>query len=391
MASASGVPLNYHAFFDPRVRGFSWTLPIVIFIALMLSTQTYLLNDYGPKTQISWLRIWLDTFPYSQLGQVFSTAISACALVWLSFQLKSVWQIGIVFGAADALAGALGTMLAGLLRPSSSHTLLPDNDWQNTLLNILWGVFLVGSIGLAIRLRGLRAPVLAAAGAVAWILFGCAPLVFTLRWSWIACARWVLNGALFGLAAYAGLRAQLATGPSSAQRPDHQETPRISKGFYLTAISAGSMLGYLLIAGVQGSPRPNTSSSLVLFAGLLFTLLASIALLLLIKAMWTSIQDKGTRISPGRAVGFLFIPVFNFFWLFRVFWGFHKDYNEYIKRHSIPGAPLPLPLFLAGTLLVLAGVVAGPIGWWFPFGAVYLFVQSIAVAKICDAVDAIPA
>lgn len=101
MASASGIPRNYHEIFDPKVRGFSWTLPIVLFVALMLSTQTDLLYDFGPKREISWLKIWLDTFPYSQLGQVFSTAISACALVWLSFQLKSVWQIGIVFGAAD--------------------------------------------------------------------------------------------------------------------------------------------------------------------------------------------------------------------------------------------------------------------------------------------------
>ena len=89
--------------------------------------------------------------------------------------------------------------------------------------------------------------------------------------------------------------------------------------------------------------------------------------------------------SPAQAVGRLFIPVHNFFWLVQVFRGFASDYNQYCQRHSISGARLyPLRLFLSFALLLLASSVPANRD---PVLAIYLCVQAIVVAEICDAVN----
>jgi Na+/proline symporter len=51
-------------------------------------------------------------------------------------------------------------------------------------------------------------------------------------------------------------------------------------------------------------------------------------LVLLYKA-WTAIQHGPVpvRTTPGKAVGFLFIPFFNCYWIFQALWGWTKDYN----------------------------------------------------------------
>jgi hypothetical protein len=51
---------------------------------------------------------------------------------------------------------------------------------------------------------------------------------------------------------------------------------------------------------------------------------------------WALIQDGYARTTPGKAVGFLFIPFYNFYWIFEAFAGYSKDANAYIARHNLP-------------------------------------------------------
>ena len=73
---------------------------------------------------------------------------------------------------------------------------------------------------------------------------------------------------------------------------------------------------------------------------------------------WRAIQDGCARTTPAKAVGFMFIPFFNFYWAFRLIWGFAKDYNAFCQRHRIDGAPrLPERFFLTVTILSVAFMV----------------------------------
>jgi hypothetical protein len=53
--------------------------------------------------------------------------------------------------------------------------------------------------------------------------------------------------------------------------------------------------------------------------------------------LWERIQDDVTEITPGRAIGFLFIPFFNIAWLFKVWAGYASELNAFRERYGLPG------------------------------------------------------
>ncbi len=58
---------------------------------------------------------------------------------------------------------------------------------------------------------------------------------------------------------------------------------------------------------------------------------------------WQVIQDGEQRTTPGRAVGFLFIPLFNLYWFFVAYFGLATDINRYISRHFSSKPTLSIP------------------------------------------------
>lgn len=107
---------------------------------------------------------------------------------------------------------------------------------------------------------------------------------------------------------------------------------------------------------------------------------------------WKAIQDGHARTTPGKAIGFLFIPFFNFYWIFQSLWGFAKDYNSYISRHRISSPELPSGLFLAYCILSLGGNLGGAWLSWMPILGVIVslltfIILLIIVNKVCDAVN----
>jgi hypothetical protein len=107
-------------------------------------------------------------------------------------------------------------------------------------------------------------------------------------------------------------------------------------------------------------------------------LIAMIVHLVFIYKFWKSIQDGPARMTPGKAIGFLFIPFFNIYWLFQVYPGFATDYNRYIQEKGISAKPLSHGLLVTMAIFILISI---PLVNW--------IVQTIAISKICDAVNAI--
>ncbi len=50
---------------------------------------------------------------------------------------------------------------------------------------------------------------------------------------------------------------------------------------------------------------------------------------------WNQIQDGHQRTSPGKAIGFLFIPFFNLYWVFVAVQGLSMDLNAYLRRYGV--------------------------------------------------------
>jgi hypothetical protein len=87
-----------------------------------------------------------------------------------------------------------------------------------------------------------------------------------------------------------------------------------------------------------------------------------------------------------KAVGFLFIPFYNFYWIFKAWYGFAQDYNRYIERNALNTAKLPEGLFLAFCILFIGSMV--------PFlnylaGLPFLVIFIITANKTIDAVNSL--
>jgi ABC-2 type transport system permease protein len=177
---------------------------------------------------------------------------------------------------------------------------------------------------------------------------------------------------------------------------------RLSKGFFLGSV-LGAMIaaiGLTALAVVAGVLHDQVMLAMLFAAlGVLALLYGSCVSLVLWYLAWSSIQDGKARTTPGRAVGFTFIPVFNFYWIFQAIWGFAKDYNAFIRRHNIAAKPLSEGFFLFFTILTLlspfvsqAFALAGVAGiiMCMALEAVVLGCLGCVVNMLCSAVNALP-
>jgi hypothetical protein len=161
---------------------------------------------------------------------------------------------------------------------------------------------------------------------------------------------------------------------------------KTSKGFFVGSLAIGFGLGqFFIISGVIKARGGDASQALRLIEiGLIPILYAAVVNMGMWYKIWTTIQDGSARTTPGKAIGLLFIPLFNYYWQFQVWWGFSKDYNAYVARHNVLNDKLPEGLFLTNCILSLASMI--------PFfgiilGAINYFITLVLVSKVCDAIN----
>ncbi|MBU2573606.1 MAG: hypothetical protein KKH28_05970 [Elusimicrobia bacterium] len=163
---------------------------------------------------------------------------------------------------------------------------------------------------------------------------------------------------------------------------------KVSKGFFLGSIGLGLGIADVLIFLAIARAKTESPAAGLGLLGLscIPMLYGAICMLMLWYKSWAVIQDGHARTTPGKAVGFLFIPFFNIYWAFQAVWGLSKDFNAYLQRNSIPAARLPEGLFLAFCILCFTT--------WIPvLGLVFLVVNYIIgllmVSALCDGINAI--
>ena len=67
----------------------------------------------------------------------------------------------------------------------------------------------------------------------------------------------------------------------------------------------------------------------VLIAGMIFAFM-------LLYQLWQLIPEDIARTTPGKAVGFCFIPFFNLYWVFVAYKGLGADMNQTLQQRGIP-------------------------------------------------------
>lgn len=123
---------------------------------------------------------------------------------------------------------------------------------------------------------------------------------------------------------------------------------RVSAGLYLAFI-----LGGAIAAGVfTGIVVANLSH---MDEALPFTwmpsILSGIFLMILLHKAWASIQDGQTPVSPGAAIGFMFVPFYNLYWIFVAFGSWGKHYNAYLERNGVNAPRMSEGLFITCAIM----------------------------------------
>lgn len=170
---------------------------------------------------------------------------------------------------------------------------------------------------------------------------------------------------------------------------------KVYLGVYIASLTLALLgLGLVIVYQVvqefvyRGIRRefPNLESIVVVLAviaGIQLVIVYTVYYFVLLSKMWGSIQDGYARTTPGRAIGFLFIPFYNLYWLFNVWGGFPTDYNSFAARYQLPIQPLSSTLFILFPIFVLlSGITSGLTIF------LNIFVILALIPKVCNAVNA---
>jgi hypothetical protein len=97
-----------------------------------------------------------------------------------------------------------------------------------------------------------------------------------------------------------------------------------------------SLFNFLLSASVAGATSESLkrTNTIVFLAG---SLVEAGLLFAFTYHLWKRINDGQNPITPGQALGLLFVPFFNYFWIFRVWAGYATALNSFRSRHGLPG------------------------------------------------------
>ena len=134
---------------------------------------------------------------------------------------------------------------------------------------------------------------------------------------------------------------EIADAPVTAQAASRvEDAKRLNRWFKLHYIcpAAGIPLTFVGIAVFSGDP----DSTFGLLVGLLFIIVAIVLSVLslvfgcqILHGLWSLIPTHKARTTPGKAVGFLFIPTFGYYWLFVAIYGLAKALNAETGRKSV--------------------------------------------------------
>jgi hypothetical protein len=160
----------------------------------------------------------------------------------------------------------------------------------------------------------------------------------------IKCGEQVKEGSIF--CSYCGFRIQDM--PSSRKdasassainenngKPDIKKINRpagkINPHLYLILVWGGFALFF---AGIM-QPKDNTyAMTLLILSGLVSVISGYIYSLVCLYRCWDVLQGFTARTTAGKAVGFLFIPIYNLYWVFVSLKGMASDANEFLENRG---------------------------------------------------------
>lgn len=95
----------------------------------------------------------------------------------------------------------------------------------------------------------------------------------------------------------------------------------------------------------------------VIVIGIAGVIAASVLYCMILYQLWSLIPEQRAQTSPGKAVGFLFIPLFNLYWNFVAFHGLSKALNQEASSASSRIPPVNEGLTLTYCILACCSII----------------------------------
>ena len=134
---------------------------------------------------------------------------------------------------------------------------------------------------------------------------------------------------------------------------------KLSKGLYLGSICGGmgtGIINYFLGLIMMYSNDDYFGQFLMVF-GIAWMIYSVVMSVILLYKIWEAIQDGNVRTTPGRAIGFMFIPFFNMYWGFQSLWGWSVDFNKYIKEKGVDTPAISEGVTLSICILTICSLI----------------------------------
>lgn len=107
---------------------------------------------------------------------------------------------------------------------------------------------------------------------------------------------------------------------------------------------------------------------MIIFIGILGLIASIVFYMLLLHKLWTLVQPS-EKSTPGKAIGFLFIPFFNLYWQFVAIYGLAQEVNRKRTQMGIGGTPVNEQMAMIGcicnccSIIPFLGIVAAIAGF----------------------------
>ena len=136
------------------------------------------------------------------------------------------------------------------------------------------------------------------------------------------------------------------------------------KAFWiLLASGAGAIIigmitsSWLLASSGRAFNAGSTVGFILFFLGIPASIAAAVIQYILLYKYWETIQSIHPRTTPGKAVGYLFIPFFSIYWIWEAYHGLSKDMNAYMNINNVPGDRINEGLSLAYCILIWCSII----------------------------------
>jgi hypothetical protein len=151
---------------------------------------------------------------------------------------------------------------------------------------------------------------------------------------------------------------------------------------------------FFLAAGIIGSLLSRIAFYVrepgIVMVAFPFLITQSVFWFMFVHRKWKFVE-KYSDISAGQALGFLFIPFYNFYWIFRVFAGYYIPFNKMVQKNNLSKSfELDNSLGLTTSILFIVSIFFGIIPVLGDLCiAAYITIVSLYIFQTCNRINSV--